>query len=78
MTLGQVEGSGVPFPLDPDGQVAGDRDALGPNSADTREPLAASGGGGSCHPVGENPSPPTPAAITEKDVLPESLPCRRV
>lgn len=47
VTLGQMEGSGVPIPLDPDGQVAGDRDALGPNSADTREPLAASGGGGS-------------------------------
>ena len=27
--------------------------------------------------MGENPSPSTPAAITEKDVLPESLPCRR-
>lgn len=47
MALGQMKGSGVPLPLDPDGQVAGDRDALGPNSTDTREPLAAPGRGDS-------------------------------
>lgn len=62
--------------LDPEGQCPGDRDALGPNSADTGEPLVASGGEAPDTLRGE-PKPLQPPQPSSKDVLPESLPCRR-